>query len=153
MNPATDCPPCPDCRLPCGSLLHARDHGFRDGRLMCAACGHEWWPEPEERRRAWDADRAYLEGEGLDPYAAEPQWFTVEVCAPLPRSRWAELGRCWTGWVGLDPSESFPPYVACIDGAWLPSGMGPARPTGRAGAVALAEAYEGAGYRARVRPA
>lgn len=81
----------------------------------------------------------------------EPQWFTVEVCAPLPRERWAELGRCWTGWVGLDPAEAFPPYVACIDGAWLPAGMGPARPTGRAGAVALAEAYEDAGFRARIR--
>lgn len=60
MSSATDCPTCHDCGLSCASFLPARDHGFRDGRIMCAACGYSWWPTDEETAQANAADRAYL---------------------------------------------------------------------------------------------
>lgn len=62
MSAATDCPACPDCGLPCGTFISAEDHGLRDGRIMCAACGHDWRPSEREAARARAADAAYLAG-------------------------------------------------------------------------------------------
>lgn len=75
--------------------------------------------------------------------------FTVEVCRPLPRAQWSVLGRCWTRWEAVD--GKLPGLEMAVDGTWLPR-TATARPFRlRSTAVALAEAYEDAGFRARIR--
>lgn len=76
--------------------------------------------------------------------------YTVEVCAPLPRSLWNELGRCWSTWVQVDGFiDSARMLIA--DGVCLPCMPSPLDSLTRAMAVTLADAYEGCGYRARIR--
>lgn len=52
---ATDCPVCPECRMPRGSLLATRV----PGHIMCAACGHDWRGTVAEHAQAMAADAAY----------------------------------------------------------------------------------------------
>ncbi len=66
MIPATDCPKCPECGLPCGTRTSqfaasfiARQAG--PSWLSCDACGHVWEGSAEEVAQAERADAAYEE--------------------------------------------------------------------------------------------
>lgn len=54
--PHLDCPPCPGCSSPCGSLEGGE---VPRGCLRCGACGHEWRASLDELAQAERADRAY----------------------------------------------------------------------------------------------
>jgi hypothetical protein len=55
VDPARDCPPCPACRMPCGST-----NGETDGvSLECLACGESWRGTADELAQARRADAAY----------------------------------------------------------------------------------------------
>jgi hypothetical protein len=55
VDPACDCPPCPACRMPCGSA----DCDVAEGWLRCGACGESWRGTDEEMEQARCADAAY----------------------------------------------------------------------------------------------
>lgn len=66
MTPATDCPKCPKCGLPCGTRMSqftAAAIARRAGPMWisCAACGHVWEGSAEEAAQAERADAAYEE--------------------------------------------------------------------------------------------
>ena len=46
MTDATNCPPCPSCKVPCGVpfITHQNQRGgdHDPSHLICAACGHDW---------------------------------------------------------------------------------------------------------------
>jgi hypothetical protein len=60
-EPWTDCPACPNCKLPCGSRSRAREIGYRrdPAELACCACGELWSATPEEWEQAVRADAAW----------------------------------------------------------------------------------------------
>ena len=62
VKASRDCPTCPECSAPCGSLC--RDDGAeapRPGWLRCVCCGHEWEATPAELDQAEAADRVWEE--------------------------------------------------------------------------------------------
>jgi hypothetical protein len=54
--PSRDCPPCPSCSCPCGTL---NGESIPEGHLRCAACGHEWRASAAELVQARAADAAW----------------------------------------------------------------------------------------------
>lgn len=56
MKPWSDCPPCPECSLPCGTGRPS----LPAGSLRCTACGLEWREtDPERIAQAERADEAW----------------------------------------------------------------------------------------------
>ena len=64
-DPATDCPPCPKCTLPCGSTDAARVFAS-EPVIMCVACGHFWEGTPAEVAQADAADAAFRAQEAAE---------------------------------------------------------------------------------------
>jgi hypothetical protein len=49
IDPACDCPPCPECGLPCGTIDESE---LLEDWLVCGACGEEWMGTQLEARAA-----------------------------------------------------------------------------------------------------
>lgn len=68
IDPATDCPACPECKGPFGVPMESaecegRFYGPRDATLFCVACGVGWvgsHGEVAQARAAQDAFEATL---------------------------------------------------------------------------------------------
>jgi Zn ribbon nucleic-acid-binding protein len=58
IKPWHDCPACPSCAKPCGSLAWGRERYLEDV-LACIACGHRWPGTEAERAQAEVADAAW----------------------------------------------------------------------------------------------
>jgi hypothetical protein len=56
IDPACDCPTCPECGLPCGTIDESEP---LEDWLVCGACGAEWEGSSGELAQARRADAAY----------------------------------------------------------------------------------------------
>jgi hypothetical protein len=72
VDPAQDCPTCPDCSIPSGTLC-ADDYAEAPpaGWLRCADCGHEWKASDAELEQARAADAAWLAVQEREREAAD----------------------------------------------------------------------------------
>jgi len=63
IDPATDCPACEKCGIPCAvpaSKLEGRSLGGSPRALACSACGHAWIERSVDRvLQAWRAEIAW----------------------------------------------------------------------------------------------